>query len=100
MIIHLNVREGACCVMQAHFPLAGAKFHKICQPGCLGVEDDKKELSTPKNQLIRLDTPKMLVGQFSIDVEILCLCNIMLLSFDGPNFFLPDKVNFKFKLDY
>jgi len=80
MIIHLNVREGACCVMQAHFPLAGAKFHKICQPGCLGVEDDKQELSTPKNQLIRLDTPKMLVGQFSIDVEILSLYLLVLMD--------------------
>jgi len=29
MIIHFNVRKGACCVMQAHYPPAGAKFHKI-----------------------------------------------------------------------
>ena len=46
MEIHFYVRNGACCVMQQHHPLAGAKFHKIHKPGCLGVEDDKQELLT------------------------------------------------------
>ena len=100
MEIHFYVRNGACYVMQQHHPLAGAKFHKIHKPGCLGVEDDKQELLTQNLStcqaahcaLLLLNQTEILVGQFSIDVEILCLCNVMLLSFDGPNFFYQTKL--------